>query len=147
MFDECLYFNTTKFTRLINSFWEEAYRPIGLSPSHAYLLQFILDQPGETLKNLAEKMDLKLSTVTRFVDALSAKGLVERRKENKDKRECSVYPTREGKKLKADLDRTSNMLRKKIRKILGNNSVSDAVSLLKKFSRKIKIEKEGENNA
>ncbi|MCK4865801.1 MAG: MarR family transcriptional regulator [Gammaproteobacteria bacterium] len=147
MFDECLYFNATKFTRIINSFWEEAYRPIGLSPSHAYLLQFILDQPGNTPKNLAEKMDLKLSTVTRFVDALSAKGLVKRRKENKDKRECSIYPTKEGKKLKADLNRTSNMLHKKIRKILGDNGVSDALSLFKEFSSRIKIEKEGENNA
>ncbi|NOZ53925.1 MAG: winged helix-turn-helix transcriptional regulator [Gammaproteobacteria bacterium] len=147
MFDECLYFNATKFTRLINFFWAEAYRPIGLSPSHAYLLQFILNQPGETLQNLAEKMDLKLSTVTRFVDVLSAKGLVERRKENKDKRECSVYPTIEGKELKTDLDRTSKILRKEIRKILGDKSVSDTVSLLKKFSIQIKIEKERGNNA
>lgn len=147
MFDECLYFNATKFTRSINSFWEEAYRPIGLSPSHAYLLQFILDQPGETLKNLAEKMDLKLSTVTRFVDALSAKGLAERRKENKDKRECSVYPTKEGKKLKSELAQITKTLRKKIRKILGDNGVSDAVSLLKKFSRKMKVETVGKNSA
>lgn len=120
---------------------------MGLSPSHAYLLHFILDQPGETPKNLAGKMDLKLSTVTRFVDALSVKGLVERRKENQDKRECSIYPTKAGKKLKVELERTSNILRKKIRKILGDNSVSEAVFLLKKFSCKIKIEKEEESNA
>lgn len=143
MFDNCLYFNATKFTRLINSVWEEAYRPLGLSPSHAYFLQFILDQPGETLKSLAGKMDLKLSTVTRFVDALSAKGLIERRKENKDKRECSVYPTKEGKKLKSELERISSMLHKKIRKILGAKEVSDAVFLFEQFSRKIKIENEG----
>ncbi len=144
MFDECLYFNATKFTRLVNSFWEEAYRPMGLSPSHAYLLQFILDRPGETPKNLAAKMDLSLSTVTRFVDVLSAKGLVERKKENKDKRECNIYPTSKGKKLKADLERTSDMLHKKIRRILGNNGVSDAVASLKKFSLKMKIENQGD---
>ncbi len=147
MFEECLYFNIAKVNRLVTSLWEEAYRPVGLSPSHAYLLQFILDQPGGTPKSLAEKMDLKLSTVTRFVDALSAKRLVERRKENKDKRECSIYPTKAGKQLKGDLEKISNTLHKKIREILGGNGVSDAVSLLKKFSRGIKIEKERGSDA
>ena len=138
MFDKCLYFNTIKFTRLINSLWEEAYRPTGLSPSHAYLLQFILEQPGETPKNLAAKMGLSLSTVTRFVDTLSTKGLVERVKENKDKRECSIYPTQAGKKLKTKLAQTTKILHKKIRVILGNNAVSEMITLLHSFTPKIK---------
>ena len=141
MFEECLYFNVTKFTRLINSIWEEAYRPIGLSPSHAYLLQFVLEQPGATPKKLAEKMDLKLSTVTRFVDSLSVKGLVDRKKENKDKRECSVYPTKRAISLKNELERISKTLHQKIRKILGDTNVSDAISQLKKFSANINNEK------
>ena len=141
MFEECLYFNTVKFTRVINSFWEEAYRPTGLSPSHAYLLQFILDQPGATPKKLAEKMDLKLSTVSRFVDSLTAKGLVERKKENRDKRECSVYPTKPGINLKDELESISNNLHRKIRKILGETNVTEAVSLLGKLSADLNNEK------
>ncbi len=142
MFEECLYFNTVKFTRMINSFWEEAYRPTGLSPSHAYLLQFILEQPGATPKKLAEKMDLKLSTVSRFVDSLAAKGLVERKKENRDKRECSVYPTKPGINLKDELESISNNLHRKIRKILGETNVTEAVSLLGKLSADLNNEKE-----
>ncbi len=141
MFEECLYFNTVKFTRMINSFWEEAYRPTGLSPSHAYLLQFILEQPGATPKKLAEKMDLKLSTVSRFVDSLTAKGLVERKKENRDKRECSVYPTKPGINLKDELESISNNLHRKIRKILGETNVTEAVSLLGKLSADLNNEK------
>ena len=141
MFEECLYFNTVKFTRVINSFWEEAYRPTGLSPSHAYLLQFILEQPGATPKKLAEKMDLKLSTVSRFVDSLTAKGLVERKKENRDKRECSVYPTKPGINLKDELESISNNLHRKIRKILGETNVTEAVSLLGKLSADLNNEK------
>ena len=142
MFEECLYFNLIKFTRMINSFWEDAYRPIGLSPSHAYLLQIILDQPGTTPKKLAEKMDLKLSTVTRFVDSLSVKGLAERRKESSDKRECSVYPTKLAINLKGDLECISKILHKKIRGILGDINVSEAISLLIKFSADLNNEKE-----
>ena len=142
MFEKCLYFNATKFARMINAFWDEAYRPIGLSPSHAYLLLFIMEQPGATPKMLAEKMDLKLSTVTRFIDSLSLKGLVERKKENKDKRECSVYPTNVAIELKGELEQITNTLHKKIRKILGGANVSEAVSLLKNFTTDLDNEKQ-----
>ncbi len=142
MFEQCLYFNTIKFSRQINSLWEEAYRPLGLSPSHAYAIQFILEQPGITPKNLAEKMGLNLSTVTRFVDSLMSKKLVERRKENKDKRECSIYPTSSGKKLHADLQLISKTLHKKIRELLGAEDVNSAIALIKDFSNKIISETE-----
>lgn len=141
MFEECLYFTTTKFTRLISSQWEEAYRPISLSPSHAYLMMFILENPGDTPKKLSDKMNLKLSTVSRFIDGLSVKGLIIRKKINKDKRECSVYPTELGINLNNDLTEITKKLHKKIRKILGNTDVSDAILLLEKFSNDIKTEK------
>jgi len=143
MFEKCLYFTTTKFTRLISSLWEEAYRPINLSPSHAYLMMLILENPGDTPKKLSEKMDLKLSTISRLIDGLFVKGFIIRKKINKDKRECSVYPTELGVSLKNDLVKITKKLHKKIRKILGNTDVSDAVLLLKKFSKNIKNEKCG----
>lgn len=143
MFEECLYFNVTKFTRTINVLWEESYRPVGLSPSHAYMLQFILEQPGETPKKLAERMNLKISTVTRFIDSLTAKGLVERRKENRDKRECNVYPTKSGESFKIELKKISKKLHKKVRRILGDINVSDTIEMLKKFNAEINNENEG----
>jgi len=143
MFEECLYFNVTKFTRTINVLWEESYRPVGLSPSHAYMLQLILEQPGETPKKLAERMNLKISTVTRFIDSLTAKGLVERRKENRDKRECNVYPTKSGESFKIELKKISKKLHKKVRRILGDINVSDTIEMLKKFNAEINNENEG----
>ncbi|MFK5891590.1 MAG: MarR family transcriptional regulator [Pseudomonadota bacterium] len=137
MFEKCLYFNTIKFSRQINSIWDDAFRPLGLSPSHAYCIQIILQQPGITPKNLAVKMELNLSTVSRFIDGLSSKGLVERRKENQDKRECSLYPTKRGKDLSRKLDVVSKKLHKKIRNILGVKEVNEAIILIKDFSYKI----------
>jgi len=116
MFEKCLYFTATKFTRLISSLWEEAYRPIGLSPSHAYLMMLVLEKPGDTPKKLSEKMDLKLSTISRLIDGLSVKGFLLRKKANLDKRECCVYPTERGVSLKNDIEEITNTLHKKIRK-------------------------------
>jgi len=106
-------------------------------------MMLILENPGDTPKKLSEKMDLKLSTVSRLIDGLFVKGLIIRKKINKDKRECSVYPTELGVSLKNDLVKITKKLHKKIRKILGNTDVSDAVLLLKKFSKGIKTEKCG----
>jgi len=143
MVEECIYFNVTKFSRAINLLWEEEYRLLNLSPSQAYLLQFILDKPGETPKVLAEKMGLKLSTITRLVDGLSTKGLVERKKENKDKRECNIYPTKSGKNLERALNKTSKVMHKKIRKLLGEKDVESIVELIIGFNNKIETEREG----
>ncbi len=141
MFEKCLYFTATKFTRLISSLWEEAYRPVNLSPSHAYLMMLVLEKPGDTPKKLSEKMDLKLSTISRLVDGLFVKGLIIRKKINKDKRECCVYPTQPGINMQNKLNKITTELHSKIRKILGNTDVSDAIVLLKKFSEEIKTEK------
>ena len=143
MFEECLYFNVTKFTRTINVLWEESYRPVGLSPSHAYMMLFILENPGETPNKLAQRMGLKISTVTRFIDSLSAKGLVERKKENTDKRECSVYATKSGENLKIELKKISKKLHTKIRKILGETNVAKTIDILKKFNTAMNNENEG----
>lgn len=106
-------------------------------------MMLILENPGDTPKKLSEKMDLKLSTVSRLIDGLFVKGLIVRKKTNKDKRECSVYPTELGVSLKNDLVKITKRLHKKIRELFGNTDVSNAVLLLKKFSERIKDEKRG----
>jgi len=140
MFERCLYFNATKFTRLISSSWEKAYRPVNLSPSHAYLMMLILESPGDTLKKLSAKIDLKLSTVSRLADGLCSKGLIVRKKTNNDKRERNIYPTKNGLNLKNDLEEITRKLRKEIRKTLGSTDASEAISLLKKFSENLRPE-------
>jgi len=137
MFDKCLYFNVIKLSRTIGSLWESAYRPLGLSPSHAYLMQLILDSPGDTPKSLAKKMDLKLSTISRLVDGLSSNKLVERKKENQDKRECSVHPTRNGLRLEKDLNQITESLKKRMEKVLGVSNVKSAVSIIDELNKTI----------
>lgn len=137
MFDECFYFNVIKLARQIDRLWTDAYRTMGLSPSLAYSLQYILGQPGITPNELSIRMDLEFSTVTRFIDSLVLKGLVERRKESKDKREINIYATDKGKSLKPDFDSISSNLHKNIREILGTEKVTDVISIIKHLSKVI----------
>lgn len=135
MFDECFYFNVIKLARQIDRMWTDAYRPTGLSPSLAYSLQYILANPGITPNELSIRMDLEFSTVTRFIDSLVVKGLVNRRKESKDKREINIYATDNGKSLELVFDSISSNLHKNIRETLGTDQVADAISMIKHMSK------------
>lgn len=82
----CLYFTANKLSRVITRLAEEAFAPTGLSPSHAFVLMVAAENPGIGPGDLAEKLALAPSTVTRFVDALVARGLVTRTSEGRTSR-------------------------------------------------------------
>ena len=85
----CLYFTASSLARAVTRMADEEFRVAGLSPSHAFLVMVVLDDPGIAQKDLGEALALAPSTITRFVDALSRRGFVERRGDGKSVR---VYP-------------------------------------------------------
>jgi len=86
----CLYFTANALARGVTRMAEASFRATGLSPSHAFLLLLVNERPGVAPSALAEELHLAPSTVTRFVDALAAKGLLERRARG---RAVGVWPT------------------------------------------------------
>jgi MarR family transcriptional regulator, organic hydroperoxide resistance regulator len=82
----CLYFTANSLGRIITRMAEEAFKPTGLSPSHALMLMIAASNPGIGPGDLAEKLALAPSTVTRFADTLVAKGLLTRTAEGRASR-------------------------------------------------------------
>ena len=78
MFKQCLYFNLATLNRQITKIWQDEFAVLGLSPSHGYLLMAMATHPQASQKELCEIMELDASTITRFIDTLVAKKLVER---------------------------------------------------------------------
>ncbi|MDD3313261.1 MarR family transcriptional regulator [Pseudodesulfovibrio sp.] len=112
----CLYFTANALARNIGKLADAAFQEIGLSPSHAFMLQLVNEQPGITQKELAEYLSLAPSTLTRFADRLVYRGYVERDQKGKVVR---IYPTSEGKALKQPIEKAWTRLYKDYSAILG----------------------------
>jgi len=94
MFNQCIYFNLVTLTRKISKIWQNEFEKLGLSPSHGYLLFAIVENPDTRQKKLSELMELDASTVTRFIDTLANKGLLERSAKGKG---ALIFATEDGK--------------------------------------------------
>ena len=93
-YKQCLYFTSSALARKVEKLAIESWKKVDLSPSHAYLLMLVLDEPGMQPGVLAE--ELQSSTITRLIEKLELKKLVIRTTEGKI---TNVYPTPKSKEM------------------------------------------------
>lgn len=127
MFEECLYFNSNALARTVTRLWTEAYKPFDLSPPHAFLLRMVLAKPGLMPRELAEQLHLSRSTVSRFLDSLEKRDLLQRAMATSDGRELQVFPTPVAKALHKDLDKTGQRLTQHMRKLIGSDDLAQTL--------------------
>ena len=128
MFDDCIYFNLVTLTRRVSKTWQEEFERLGLSPSHGYLLFAIAENPKASQKELGELMELEASTITRFVDALAVKGLVEKKSRGKG---AVIAMTPEGRKTYRDVKDAMDRLYRSMAEHFGNKRFRDFVGDLR----------------
>lgn len=131
MFEECLYFNSNALARKVTQFWTEAYKPLGLSPPHAFMLRVVLANPGLMPSELAEELSLSRSTITRFLDSLEKRDFLVRKMKTQDGREIQIYPTKSSMKIHEKLDQTGRNLSKLMEKTIGEDDLSQTISNLR----------------
>lgn len=118
LLDHCLFFASTALARTLSRLGEQVFAPTGLSPSHAFLLMLVIENPGITPSDLAGRLHLAQSTVTRFVDQLARKGLVERKAAG---RASLISPTQSGSDLSPVLSRAWRELYDRYSEALGED--------------------------
>lgn len=89
-FDGCLYYTASALGRIVTRMAEEEFAATGLSPSYVFLLMIVHGKPGIQPTEIAEKMMLTPSTVTRLIEKLEYQGYLRRRSEG---RATLVEPT------------------------------------------------------
>lgn len=116
-FNNCLYFTVNKLSRAITKMAEDSFKKTGLSPTHAFLMMLVIDKPGISQSELADALHLKPSTITRFVDKLVEKGLIERNIEGK---RSLNYPTEAGEAILNDIKEGWKILYRAYSDVLGD---------------------------
>lgn len=130
----CLYFTANSLARVITRMAEEEFRQTGLSPSHAFLMMLVNDEPGIGQKELCERLHLAPSTVTRFIDTLVYKGYLTRQSEGKASK---VFATREGERLQTSIENAWSALHRRYAKVLGLKKGDALTALIDDAGRKL----------
>ncbi|MBA4541731.1 MULTISPECIES: MarR family winged helix-turn-helix transcriptional regulator [Thermoactinomyces] len=119
LLNRCLYFTTQSLAREIRKMAEETFAPIGLSPTYAFIVLVVIEQPGITSTDLGKILHVSPSTVTRFVDKLILKGLVERKTGGKLSK---LYPTEAGVQFQSKIQECWDELHKRYSEVLGKET-------------------------
>ncbi|HET9057718.1 MAG TPA: MarR family transcriptional regulator [Chitinophagaceae bacterium] len=129
-----MYFSSNALARKMERLATESWKKVDLSPSHAYLLMLVIDEPGIQPSALVEHLLLTPSTITRLIEKLEKKKLVVRTTEGKL---TNVYPTPKAKKLLPELHECLNHFYQAYSAILGKEESTRMVSNMNKLVDKL----------
>jgi len=135
MFDHCIYFNLSTLSRQITKIWNKEFSLLGLAPSHGYVLAALATTPDASQKELSEIMELDASTITRFIDALVAKKLIEKTSIGKGAR---YIITPEGAALSHKIDILMDQLFENMQSTFGKNDFKSFVTGLQHAKHTLK---------
>lgn len=124
---KCLYFTTNALARKVEKLAIESWKPVGLSPSHAYLLMMAIEEPGLPAGTIANHLQLTPSTVTRLIEKLEEKKLLVRVAEGK---QSNVYPTTKAKDMLPQLKNCVQDFYKRYSEAIGKTESSNIVSTI-----------------
>ena len=133
-YSQCLYFTSNSLARKIEKLAQESWSRVDLSPSHAYLLMMVIEEPGAQPGVIADHLQLQPSTVTRLIEKLEEKKLLIRTTEGKL---TNVYATPKGKDLLPVLKECMNEFYSKYSSALGKEESARLVQNMGKVADKL----------
>ena len=112
--------------------WNERLRSAGLDSRQVLLFWNVAVSEGRSQRELAGMLRLPASRVVGLVDALEARGVVERQTNAGDRRERTIHLTAKGRKL---LDRVMAISDEHERALTKSLSAADRANLVKLLSK------------
>ncbi len=131
---KCIYFSANALARKIEKLACDCWKKVNLSPSHAYLLMVVVEDPGVQPGTLAAELQLTPSTITRLIEKLEEKKLAIRTTEGKV---TNVYPTPKAKEIYPKLKDCSNNFFEIYSGILGKEESSRLVQNINRLADRL----------
>jgi len=113
---------------------DEEFAQTGLSSSYAFLLMTVNWNPGIQPKEISEHMQLTPSTVTRLIEKMEYKNLLQRKPVGKF---TEVYPTERGKALVEQVKTAWLGLYKRYSEIIGEEEGKKLTSSIYNAAKKL----------
>ena len=107
---------------------------LGLHPRHFGMLSQLAVNEGQSQQALSSALGIHRSAVVALVDDLEQRGLAERRRDPVDRRAYTLYLTRPGRELLAELERTADDEDAELLTALDASERSQLISLLQRVA-------------
>lgn len=112
----CLYFSSNALARIMTKLADEAFAPVELTSSYAFLLMTVERNPGINPKEIAAEMQLTPSTVTRLIEKMEYRGLLERKVVG---RSTEVFATEKCEQMQPEIKACWKKLKTKYEDLMG----------------------------
>lgn len=131
---KCLYFTSNALARKLTKLAEKAFIPLGLSPSYAFLILLVQENPGITPSALSKELNLDPSTITRLADKMILRSLIKKEKKGKT---MHFQPTEALIEILPELEKCWYDLKDKYDAVIGIKAADQLVDLTFKASEKL----------
>ncbi|MEP7280105.1 MAG: MarR family winged helix-turn-helix transcriptional regulator [Bacteroidota bacterium] len=133
-YGRCMYFASNTLARKTEKLANAVWKKVDLSPSHAYLLMIVLEEPRVQPGPLRQELHLTPSTITRQVEKREDKKLVVRTTEDKT---TSIYHTAKSKEMKPFLHECVDDFYKNCTALVGKHECNRFVNSMNKIPDKL----------
>jgi DNA-binding MarR family transcriptional regulator len=131
---QCLYYSANALARIMTRVADEEFASLGISPSYAFLIMSVNNKPGIQPGEISIEMQLTPSTVTRLIEKMEHKGLLERKSNGKF---TEVFTTQKGAEIIPGIKTCWMNLYKRYSSVLGEESAGKLTSMIYDAVRKL----------
>jgi MarR family transcriptional regulator, organic hydroperoxide resistance regulator len=131
---QCLYYSANALARIMTRIADEEFSSLGITPSYAFLIMSVNNKSGIQPGEISIEMQLTPSTVTRLIEKMEHKGLLERRSNGKF---TEVYATSKGEEMIPGIKTCWSNLYKRYSGILGEENGRQLTSMIYDAVRKL----------
>ena len=124
---QCLYYSANALARIMTRIADEEFASLGITPSYAFLIMSVNIKPGIQPGEISIEMQLTPSTVTRLIEKMEYKGLLERRTSGKF---TEVYATGKGTEIIPQIKTCWMNLYRRYSAILGEENGQQLTSMI-----------------
>ena len=114
-FTETLCFKLAAASRALQKYYNSRYAEYGVTIAQSFILFALIEDDGQNIKSLAEKLILDSSAVTGFIDRLEKEEYVRRVVDVQDRRSFKIFLTEKGRDKAREIYPITNEVNSRLR--------------------------------